>query len=191
MRNLAYIFPLLLLFVTACGGGSENENQAQSSTETEAPTSQSSDVRTINIIGIDQMKYVVKDDSQQGITTGDEVGKDGMLQLETISADPGEKIHIKLTTQSQLPASAMSHNFILLMLSADADAFAQAATQAKDNDYIPSDMSDQIIAHTELAAGGETVEVTFTVPEKTGDYPFLCSFPGHYASGMKGTLNVE
>lgn len=191
MRYLTYIFPLLLLLFTACGGGSENQNQAQSAADTQATTSQSSDVRTINIIGVDQMKYVVEDESQQGITTGAKVGKDGMLELETISAEPGEKIRIRLTTQSQLPASAMAHNFILLMLSANVDAFAQAATQARDNDYIPSDMTDQIITHTGLAAGGETVEVTFTVPEKTGDYPFICSFPGHYAAGMEGTLNVE
>ena len=110
---------------------------------------------------------------------------------KSISASPGEQINIRLTTQSQLPATAMAHNFILLMLSADVDAFNSAAIKAKNNDYIPSGMTDQILAHTELAGGGETVEVTFTVPEETGDYPFICSFPGHYAAGMEGTLNVQ
>jgi azurin len=52
-------------------------------------------------------------------------------------------------------------------------------------------MSEQIIAHTEMAAQGETVEVTFTVPEETGEYPYLCSFPAHYSAGMKGMLNVQ
>lgn len=191
MRYLTLLFPLVLLFFTACGGGSENQNQTQSSTQTQATTDQSSDVRTINIIGVDQMKYVVEAEGQQGITTGAEVGSDGMLELETISAEPGEQIRIQLTTQSQMPATAMAHNFILLMLSADVDAFNSAAIKARDNDYIPTDMTDQIIAHTNLAAGGETVDVTFTVPEETGDYPFICSFPGHYAAGMEGTLNVE
>lgn len=191
MRYSTYLFSLVLLFITACGGSSDNKKQAQSSTDTQAAVNQASDVRTINIIGVDQMKYVVKDESQQGIITGAKVGKDGMLQLETISATPGEKIRIRLKTQSQLPAMAMAHNFILLMLSTDVDAFAQAASQAKDNDYIPGDMTDQIIAHTDLAAGGEAVEVTFTVPGKTGDYPFICSFPGHYAAGMEGTLKVQ
>ncbi|MDZ7692017.1 MAG: plastocyanin/azurin family copper-binding protein [Balneolaceae bacterium] len=190
MRYLTYLFPLVLLFVTACGGGSDDQNQAQN-TDTQTTANQSSEVRTINIIGVDQMKYVVKDENQQGITTGTEVGSDGMLELETISAEPGEQIRIQLTTQSQMPATAMAHNFILLALSADVDAFNSAAIKAKDNGYIPSGLTDQIIAHTDLAGGGETVEVTFTVPEETGDYPFLCSFPGHYAAGMEGTLNVE
>ncbi|WP_310681743.1 plastocyanin/azurin family copper-binding protein [Aliifodinibius sp. S!AR15-10] len=187
MRYLTYLFPLVLLFVTACGG-SENQNQTQ---ESQTATNQSSDVRTINIVGVNQMKYVVKDENQQGITTGTEVGSDGMLELETISAEPGETIRIQLTTQSQMPATSMAHNFILLTLSADVDAFNSAAIKAKDNSYIPSDLTDQIIAQTDLAAGGETVKVTFTVPEETGDYPFICSFPGHYAAGMEGTLNVE
>ena len=38
---------------------------------------------------------------------------------------------------------------------------------------------------------GERVQVTFTVPETPGDYPFLCTFAGHYQAGMKGTLIVR
>lgn len=194
MRYLTYVFPLFLLFITACGGSGSDTTQNQSATEDTQPqaaTEQSNSVRTIEIIGIDQMKYVVKGNSQEGITTGSKVGGDGLLQLESISATPGEKIHIRLTTQSKLPATAMAHNFILLILSADVQAFDKAAIKAKDNNYIPPGMTDQILAHTELAGGGETVEVTFTVPDKKGDYTYLCSFPGHYAAGMKGILNVE
>jgi azurin len=36
---------------------------------------------------------------------------------------------------------------------------------------------------------GQTVEVTFTAPSATGDYPFICSFPGHFAT-MRGTMHV-
>jgi azurin len=85
----------------------------------------------------------------------------------------------------------MAHNFVLLTMNADAAAFANAAAKARDNEYIPTDMEDQIIAHTDLAAGGETVEVTFTAPEETGEYEYICSFPGHYSGGMKGMLNVK
>ncbi|MCH2450362.1 MAG: hypothetical protein MK198_09480 [Gracilimonas sp.] len=162
MRYLTYLFPFVLLLVTACGGGSDNKTRVESSTKAQNSIQQASNVRTIDIIGVDQMKSVVKDESQQGITTGTKAGNGGMLELETISAEPGEQIRIRLTTQSKLPASAMSHNFVLLMLSTDVDAFSQAAIKDKDNEYIPSEMTDQIIAHTDLAAGGETVEVTFT-----------------------------
>lgn len=178
----------LVLFIGCGGGGSESNEQAGSSEQTTEATS--GEARTIEIIGIDQMKFAVKEKSE-GITVGSEVGTDGLLQLKTITAKPGEKLHIKLTTKSELPKTAMAHNWLLLALNADAKAFATAAMKAKDNDYVPTDMQDQIIAQTGLAGGGETHEVTFTVPEETGEYDYICTFPGHFVGGMKGKLIVE
>ncbi|MCW9708420.1 plastocyanin/azurin family copper-binding protein [Fodinibius salsisoli] len=174
----------LILFIGCGGGGSESNEQAGSTDQTR------SEPRTIEVVGLDQMKFAVTANSD-GITVGDKIGQDGLLQLETITAKPGEEIHIKLTTQSKLPATAMSHNWLLLTLNADTKAFATAAMKAKDNDYVPSDMQDQIVAQTGLAGGGETTEVTFTVPEEAGEYDYLCTFPGHFVGGMKGILKVE
>lgn len=193
MRYLTYLLPLML-FVTACGGGSDkanSEKQASNDANDAQMSQEANDVRTIHLIGVDQMKYVVKDDSQEGVTTGKEIGNNGMLNVKSIDAEPGEKIRIELKAKSKLPASAMAHNFILLALETDVEAFDSAASSATDNDYIPEDKADQIIAHTELASGGDTVEITFTVPEEAGEYPYICSFPGHYLAGMEGTLNVK
>jgi plastocyanin len=41
-----------------------------------------------------------------------------------------------------------------------------------------------------VVGAGETSEVTFKAPATPGSYTYLCSFPGHYAMGMKGTLTV-
>ena len=38
---------------------------------------------------------------------------------------------------------------------------------------------------------GETVEVTFDAPKAPGVYTFICTFPGHFLAGMKGTLTVK
>lgn len=127
------------------------------------------DARTIEITGTDHMQY----------------------DITTIDAAPGEEIRIVLTTESQLPKQAMAHNVVVMDSGADIQEFIQASATARDNQYIASDFDDQIIAHTDLAGGGETVEVTFTVPEETGTYEYICSFPGHYASGMKGVINVQ
>lgn len=179
-------FIAFIAVVGACGGGESNQQQA-----TQEESTSSSDVRTIEIIGLDAMKFAVESESD-GITVSDDLGaSDELVRLESISAEPGEEIKIELTTQSQLPPTAMSHNWILLALDADPAAFTKAANQAKANDYIPQDMTEQIIAHTELAGGGETVSVTFTAPDSPGEYEFICSFPGHFAAGMRGTLVVE
>jgi azurin len=125
--------------------------------------------RTIEIIGTDNMKF----------------------DVTTIEATPGEEITIVLTTKSQIPKQAMAHNVVVVDKDTDIDAFANASARARDNDYIAPDYEDAVIAATDLAGGGETVEVTFTVPETEGDYEFICSFPGHYAAGMKGVLTVK
>lgn len=120
-----------------------------------------------------------------------EAGNNLRFSVEKITATPGEKITIKLTNKTSLPAAAMSHNLVLLKQSADPSAFNSAAMGAKANDYIPQDKLDQVVAHTGLVAGGETATITFTVPSKPGKYVYICTFPGHFAAGMKGVLIVK
>ena|SRR5699024_6471097 len=125
--------------------------------------------RVIEMDGTDRMKFTV----------------------EQIDAKPGEEITVKLHVISQLPAVAMGHNFALLKQGVDGRAFSQSSSMHKDNEYIDPDKENDVIAHTKMGHGGETVEVTFKAPEKSGDYEYVCTFPGHYVSGMKGTLTVK
>lgn len=113
------------------------------------------------------------------------------FSVDKIVVKPGEKVTIKLVNNTKLPAAAMSHNLVVLKQDADPEAFDKAAMQAKDSDYIPESKSDEIIAHTGLVGGGESDTITFTAPSEAGDYPYICSFPGHFAAGMKGKLVVE
>jgi len=108
-----------------------------------------------------------------------------------ITASPGQEITVKLTTDSKLPAMAMAHNFVLLTADANVKEVVSASAQAKDNNYIAPEMEDQIIAYTDMAAGGETVTVTFTAPSEPGEYTYVCTFPAHFLAGMKGTLVVQ
>jgi azurin len=85
----------------------------------------------------------------------------------------------------------MSHNFVLLGLKVDVNGFVNEALRAGANGYIPKTRQADILASTKLAGKGETVEVTFTAPKAKGSYTFVCTFPGHYAGGMKGTLVVQ
>ena len=52
-------------------------------------------------------------------------------------------------------------------------------------------MKDQVLAATTMAGPGETVEVTFKVPTAPGTYHYMCTFPGHFAAGMRGTIVVK
>lgn len=113
------------------------------------------------------------------------------FSVQNIEVAAGQKITIKLSNDTKFPANAMSHNFVLLKQSTDAKAFDKASAQHADSGYIAPELKDQIIAHTGMAGGGETVEVTFNAPKKPGKYLYICTFPGHFAAGMKGTLTVK
>jgi azurin len=90
-----------------------------------------------------------------------------------------------------MPKIAMAHNVVVLQLKTDADAFVKAGMADRATDFISPKMKGSVLAATKLAGNGETVEVTFKVPTAPGSYPYVCTFPGHYAAGMKGTLLVK
>lgn len=108
-----------------------------------------------------------------------------------ITAKPGEVIKLRLLAVGEAPPIAMRHNFVLLKIGTDQLGFADEAAKAVGTDYIPAGLKSQILAHTNLVANGQSTEITFTVPAKAGNYPFMCTFPGHFAAGMRGKLIVK
>jgi azurin len=103
-----------------------------------------------------------------------------------IKAKAGSKVKITITNIGT--NATMAHNVVVLKPAADINAFGMAAMLAGEaKHYMPE--SADIIAHTELAKPGESKSIEFTAPA-AGDYPYICSFPGHYTI-MKGVLKVS
>lgn len=142
---------------------------AQAKPAAKAPAAKAGAARTIEIKGTDDMKFSVV----------------------SIDAKPGEQIRVVLTSVGSMPKMVMAHNWILLKKGADEQAFVNASALARDTGFIAPAQKANVLAATGLAGAGEKVEVTFTVPKVAGKYPYLCSFPGHFAAGMKGTLTVK
>lgn len=118
-------------------------------------------------------------------------GDDMKYSLNKIQAAPGEELKIVLTVTSAMAKDAMAHNFVLLDPATDINTFVTKAAVARKTAFIPASLQDKILAHSPLAGNGETVEVTFKAPSTPGTYPYLCTFPGHYAGGMQGQLIVK
>jgi len=125
--------------------------------------------RTIEITGGDDMKYNVTE----------------------IKAKPGETIKIQLKNVGTLPKMAMAHNVVVVKPTTKLAEFNSAGAAARETNFIAPAMKGEVVAATELAGPGETVETTFKVPAAAGSYPFMCTFPGHFTAGMKGTLVVQ
>jgi azurin len=159
----------VLTLLVALAPGSQTPAPKPASKTPAAPAAAAKGARTVELTGGDDMKY----------------------NTTTINAKPGETLHVVLKSTGTVPKIAMAHNFVLLKLDTDIDAFLKSAMNARETDYVPADQKAQVVASTKLAGPGETVEVTFKVPAKAGTYPYMCTFPGHYTAGMKGQLVVQ
>jgi azurin len=167
MRALSLLTALLLLM--GCGGsGGENSSPATDATAASSSATTQSVDRTVTIEPVgNQMKY---------------------KQTEFTVA-PGATI--KLVFDNTATAPSMQHNVVVMSKAPSDDVFrrvGEAGMQAGSaNEYVPDDPA--VLAATPMSKPGETVEVTFTAPEETGDYGYVCTFPGHWAT-MQGTMHV-
>jgi azurin len=121
------------------------------------------------------------------ITAGDTMKYD----VTQIDAKPGEDLKVVLTNVGTQPVEVMGHDWVLLKAGSDVAAYDSAALAAKATGYIPASLKDEVIAQIDLLGPRKSGEADFTAPTVPGDYPFLCTFPAHYQTGMKGTLTVK
>jgi azurin len=166
-------FPLgvTLLAVALSGCGQKDAAPAAATAAASAPVAAAPAVaapRVIEITANDTMKY----------------------NLATIEAKVGETIKIVLINNGTLPKEAMGHNLVVLKPGTDGAAFCAAAMTAKDKEYIPDSMKGQVVAHTALLGPKKSDEIVLK-DLKAGEYPYVCSFPAHFAVGMKGVLIVK
>ncbi len=105
--------------------------------------------------------------------------------LLTVKA--GQKVTINLENPD-----VMQHNMVILKpgtvqkVGAAADALATDPKGA-DKQYVPR--IPEVLHFIKLLNPGEEGTLEFTAPTTPGDYPFVCTFPGHWRI-MNGILRV-
>jgi putative membrane-bound dehydrogenase-like protein len=104
-------------------------------------------------------------------------------------------INVKAGTTIQIVVNNpdfMQHNFVLVKprmmdkVGAAADKLAQDPNGAKMN-YVPK--VPEVIQATPLINPAGKYTLTFKVPDTAGDYPYICTFPGHWRI-MRGVMKV-
>lgn len=107
--------------------------------------------------------------------------------LKTFSVEAGKPVEIVFENPD-----FMQHNLVITQLGAlktvgaAADKLA-AHPKGAEMQYVP-DIPEVLFA-TKLVNPQETVKLNFIAPAKEGDYPFVCTFPGHW-SIMNGIMKV-
>ncbi len=105
---------------------------------------------------------------------------------EFLLVKPGARVRLRLSNVDD-----MLHNWVLCAVGTDLGALATAALQlggdAMAKDFVPP--SDRVLCHTPVIGPSQSTFVEFVAPTASGDYPYVCTLPGH-ASTMRGVLRV-
>jgi len=111
--------------------------------------------------------------------------------LSEFSVEPGAKVKLTLENEDQL-----QHNLVLLRAEGNAASglqFAQGVwaegEAALARGWMPSDNALVLVA-TRLMDPKAIQDLYFEAPAKAGDYPFVCTVPGH-ATIMNGVMKVR
>lgn len=102
------------------------------------------------------------------------------FQPETLNATAGQSINVSFKNPAPL-----QHNWVLVMPGQEQAVADAAASKGGDATGVAG-----VIATTAVlnANGEETKE---TPAQAAGSYTYICTVPGHYAAGMKGTLTIK
>ena len=115
-------------------------------------------------------------------SVGDTMAYDKTL----LEAKPGQSV--SLTFHNVATSPAMQHDWVLVKPGKEEAVATAAIAAGPGKDYMPD--SPDILAHTKLTKPGESDSITFKAPDVPGDYPYICTYPGHFAL-MKGILRVQ
>ena len=101
----------------------------------------------------------------------------------------GQPVRIDFTNPD-----ATAHNIVIVAPGAEEEIGLAANEMAKDpkeaqrGQYVPK--SKKVLYATRMVAPLSATSLRFTAPKTPGNYPYLCTFPGHWVI-MKGVMVVK
>jgi azurin/glucose/arabinose dehydrogenase len=145
--------------------------------------------KNIKVVSAASIKHLVKQPA--GWTKGAE-------QTILLNPVPGLKYNItavtvKAGTKVKLTfknSDDMLHNVVITMPNAADEVGSSALKMGLKGErmsYVPA--SPKVLFHTTLLQPGTAETIYFTAPDKPGDYPYECTYPGHYLV-MRGVMKV-
>ena len=108
------------------------------------------------------------------------------FDVKEFEVKAGKKIKLILVNPDFMP-----HNLVIVKPgTADSVAAAAIALGADGftKQFVPEDYN--ILVATKLLDNKQEETIEFTAPTEAGDYPFICTFPGH-AILMRGVMKVK
>ena len=111
------------------------------------------------------------------------------FDLKWFAVEAGKPVQIVLSNPD-----AMSHNLVVIKPGAlkEVGAASMTVTVSPDSAARPYVPDTPLVLHaTRLLNWGEADRLSFTAPAAPGEYPFVCTFPGHWVRMYGVMLVVE
>ncbi|MFP6900074.1 MAG: plastocyanin/azurin family copper-binding protein, partial [Opitutales bacterium] len=92
-----------------------------------------------------------------------------------LHVQPGEKVELLFDNVDQ-----MMHNFVLVAPGARMEIVESAIALGADGPsrhFVPD--TPKVLASTPVVFSGKKVTIAFDAPVEEGEYPYVCTFPGH------------
>ena len=110
------------------------------------------------------------------------------FDIERFDVAPGEDVEIVLVNADHMP-----HNLLITRPGTLEDVSLKAEAMASRPDafqkhFVPD--TPDVLHATPLINHEEIARLRFTAPAETGEYPFVCTFPGHWRT-MNGVMDVR
>ncbi|MED6315338.1 MAG: plastocyanin/azurin family copper-binding protein, partial [Verrucomicrobiota bacterium] len=112
-----------------------------------------------------------------------------IFDVTRFEVNAGQPVRIDFTNPD-----ATAHNIVIVAPGAEAEIGEAANEMAKDpkeaqrGQYVPK--SKKVLHATRMVAPLSAESLRFVAPKEPGEYPYLCTFPGHWII-MKGTMVVN
>jgi putative membrane-bound dehydrogenase-like protein len=116
------------------------------------------------------------------------VPEDMTYSVKNFTVKPGQYVRITLTNPDE-----MQHNLVFVRPGSVEDVgelvnVMAKASDAAERNYVPP--SQDVLLWTNLVEPGQSVTLEFIAPTQVGDYPYMCTFPGHWKT-MNGVMKVS
>ena len=106
--------------------------------------------------------------------------------LSEFTIEPGKKVKLIFANSDYMP-----HNLVFTRPN-KADSIAQQAlnlgAKGFDMAFVPE--SPDVLWSTQLVDHGKEEHLIFSTPVEKGDYPYVCTFPGHHIL-MRGMMKIR
>lgn len=109
------------------------------------------------------------------------------VRFDTVRFEVHAGGSVELTFQN---GCVIPHNLVILRPGSESSVFAAVealGAEGMEKGFVPD--SPAVIVASKLLLSGQKQTLLFRAPEAPGEYPYVCTFPGHWFT-MKGVMGV-